>query len=68
MISTYNVLETQQFCAAIFIDLAKAFDTADHSILLSRLRSIGMSNLTLSWFSNYLFNRTQYVKIDQQLS
>ncbi len=27
-----------------------------------------MSNSTLSWFSNYLFNRSQYVKIDQQLS
>ncbi len=64
----YNALETQQLCAAIFIDLAKAFDTVDHSILLSRLHSIGVSNSTLSWFSNYLFNRFQYVKIDQQLS
>ncbi len=64
----YNALETQQLCAAIFIDLAKAFDTVDHSILLSRLCSIGVSNSTLSWFSNYLFNRSQYVKIDQQLS
>ncbi len=38
----YALLETLQLCAAIFIDLAKAFDAVDHSILLSRLRSIGI--------------------------
>ena len=36
-------LDSKQCCAAIFIDLAKAFDTVDLSILVARLRSIGVS-------------------------
>ncbi len=28
----YTAVETQQFCAAISLDPAKAFDTVDHSV------------------------------------
>jgi hypothetical protein len=45
-------LDTKHYCAAIFIDLAKAFDTVDHSLLVGRLRSIGVSEGTLAWFAN----------------
>ena len=47
-------LDSKQFCAAIFIDLVKSFDTVDHSILEGRLRSIGVSEGSLVWFANYL--------------
>ncbi|CDQ76314.1 unnamed protein product [Oncorhynchus mykiss] len=47
-------LDFKQCCAAIFIDLAKAFDTVDHSILVDRLRSTGVSEGSLAWFANYL--------------
>ena len=47
-------LDSKQYCAAIFIDLAKAFDTVDHYILVGRLRSIGVSEGSLAWFANYL--------------
>jgi hypothetical protein len=47
-------LDSKQCCAAIFIDLAKAFDTVDHSILVVRLRSISVSEGSLAWFANYL--------------
>ena len=38
-------LDSKQCCAAFSIDLAKAFDTVDHSILVGRLRSIGVSEV-----------------------
>ena len=37
-------LDSKQYCA-IFIDMAKDFDTVDHSILVGRLRSIGVYGL-----------------------
>ena len=50
-------LHSKQYCAAIFIYLAKAFDTVDHSIFVSRLRSIDVSEGSLAWFSNYLLTK-----------
>ena len=47
----------------IYLDLSKAFDTLDHTILLSKLHYYGISNLELNFFKNYLFNRHQYVQM-----
>ena len=43
------------------IDLAKAFDTLDHGILLSKLQYYGIRGIELNFFHNYLSGRTQYV-------
>ena len=49
--------DSKQCCAAIFIELAKAFDTVDHSILVGRQRGIGVSERSSDWFANYLSQR-----------
>ena len=59
-------LESKQCCASIFIDLAKDFDTVDHSILVGRIRSIGVSEGSLAWFVNYL--RVRCIKSENLLS
>ena len=52
-----------------FPDLSAAFDTVDHNMLLSRLKSMfGVSGVALSWFASYLNNRTQSVKIANVMS
>ena len=60
------------FCSAdrsqptllVSLDLSAAFDTIDHSTLLSRLStSFGVSGAVLAWLTSYLTNRTQTVRI-----
>uniref|UniRef100_A0A8C7M9P8 Reverse transcriptase domain-containing protein n=1 Tax=Oncorhynchus kisutch TaxID=8019 RepID=A0A8C7M9P8_ONCKI len=52
----------------MFIDLAKAFDSVNHHILIGRLGSLGFSNDCFAWFTNYFFDRVQCVKSEGLLS
>jgi hypothetical protein len=56
-------LEKKQHVIAIFCDLRKAFDCCDHSILLKKLCKLGIKDVELNWFRNYLTNRQQFVSI-----
>uniref|UniRef100_A0A8K9XTW7 Reverse transcriptase domain-containing protein n=1 Tax=Oncorhynchus mykiss TaxID=8022 RepID=A0A8K9XTW7_ONCMY len=57
-----TAIDKRQYCAAVFIDLAKAFNSVNHHILIGRLNSLGFSNDCLAWFTNYLSDRVQCVK------
>lgn len=59
-----NALDDRKHCAALFVDLSKAFDTVDHAILLSKLSSIGVGTDACRWFYDYLKDRTQAVMVD----
>ena len=56
-------LDNNNITVGIFIDLAKAFDTVDHEILLTKLNHYGIRGVTLKWFQSYLENRQQYVTV-----
>ena len=42
---------------AIFMDLSKAFDTLDHSLLIAKLEAYGFDSLSLELMKSYLTNR-----------
>ncbi|KAL4154579.1 hypothetical protein QTP88_000436 [Uroleucon formosanum] len=47
----------------VYTDLAKAFDTVNHSVLLRVLETSGFGEPVLSWFGSFLVNRLQWVKL-----
>ena len=63
-----TAIDKRQYCAAVFIDLAKAFNSVNHHILNGRLNSLGFSNDCLAWFTNNFAHRVQCVKSEGLLS
>ena len=61
-------MDSRRVTALVPMDLSKAFDSIDHTILLRKLRALGVSQPALEWFRTYLYNRTQSVRIESYLS
>ena len=55
----FNAINTRDLTMATFVDMAKAFDTVNHKILLNRLELLGISGNVLKLLRNYLTDRKQ---------
>ena len=60
----YEPFDNDNYTVGIFLDLSKAFDTFDLTILLKQLEIYGITDANLAWFGSYLTNIRQYTCIN----
>ena len=58
-----SAIDDGKITCAVFLDFSKAFDTINHQILLDKLYKYGIRGLPHAWFSSYITNRKQFVKV-----
>ena len=61
-------LESRSDVHVIYLDFSKAFDKVDHSIILEKLRIMGIKGNLLEWLRSFLCKRYQSVMVDGCLS
>ena len=55
-------MDNKKIPSSIFLDLSKAFDTLDHTVLIQKLHYYGIKDTALNCFRSYLTKITQYVE------
>ena len=67
LLLTYNSvsawLDEGHLVDLILFDFAKAFDVVSHSVLLDKLRCIGVGGRLLCWIEHFLIGRTMSVMV-----
>lgn len=62
--SIYDAFSRNNLSLCVFLDLKKAFDTVNHSILLSKLQYYGIHGNAYAWFCDYFAGRKQFVVVN----
>ena len=64
-IGNYVIDRCQKISIGVFIDLKKAFDTVNHTLLIDKLEYYGIRGIAQEWLKSYLKYRKQFVQIDE---
>ncbi len=59
-----NAIDNGHYVGIVLLDLQKAFDTVNHSILIKKLFDYGMSINVINWFKSYLNDRSHVTIIN----
>ena len=57
----YEALENSELTVLVLLDYSKAFDCANHRLILAKLKAAGLCDDALSWICSYLTGRSQKV-------
>ncbi len=64
-----RAVDSQGGAILVLLDLSAAFDTIDHNVMLDVLHTdLKMSGTALNWFSSYLDNRKQTIRVGKAVS
>ena len=64
----YQAMDKGEICILTLLDYSKAFNCANHNIILAKLKALGFSNQSLRWINSYLTGRSQTVKTHEGFS
>lgn len=64
----YDALENTEITLLILLDYSKAFDCANHKLILAKLQKCGFHTDSLGWLNSYLSKRSQQVVAEDQSS
>jgi len=59
-----NAIDKGHYVGIVLLDLQKAFDTVNHSVLIKKLFDYGMSSNVIKWFESYLNDRRHVTVIN----
>ena len=55
----YSSLNNKKIFETACLDISKAFDCLNHPLLILKLRKMGLSDVSLNWFTSYLDRKQQ---------
>ena len=64
----FENMDNGKLTRVLLLDIRKAFDSIDHSILLEKVEYYGVSGRELMWFKSYLTARQQQCFVNEHLS
>ena len=64
----YDALENTEVTLLILLDYSKAFDCANHRLILAKLQKFGFHKESLTWLESYLTKRSQQVCTEENTS
>ena len=64
----YDALENTEIIILILLDYSKAFDCANHKLILAKLEKYGFKKEALTWINSYLSDRSQKVCSEEKSS
>ena len=60
----YKALDKSELSILVLLDYSKAFDCANHRLILAKLKALGFHDEALAWVVSYLTDRSQKVRTD----
>ena len=66
--SIINALESGHCMDTVLLDYSKAFDRVHHSILLRKVKELGINGVLGRWIGGFLLGRKQAVKVNGRIS
>ena len=63
-----HMLDSNSSVDMVYLDFSKAFDKVDRSILLHKLRAVGITGNIGIWLFHFLTNRSYFVRLPGGIS